>query len=137
MPSSVWVGGMRTSTIARSGSKAFMKEIMSKEGAAPDPKDIIGQFGVGFYSAFMVADKIEVYSSSSGGTAHRWMSDGSGTFEIAEADGVSPGTKIIVHLKKDCAEFADETVVRDVIKKYSSFVGSEVQLNGNRSNDLR
>ena len=124
-------------TIARSGSKAFMKEIMSKEGAAPDPKDIIGQFGVGFYSAFMVADKIEVYSSPGDGAAHRWMSDGSGTFEIAEADGVSPGTKIIVHLKKDCAEFADETVVRDVIKKYSSFVGCPVNLNGAKSNELR
>ena len=127
-------------TIARSGSKAFMKEVMSREGAAPDPKDIIGQFGVGFYSAFMVADKIEVYSSPSGdgaAAAHRWMSDGSGTFEIAEADGVAPGTKIIVHLKKDCAEFADETVVRDVIKKYSSFVGCPVNLNGAKSNELR
>ena len=61
-------------TIARSGSKAFVKEVMSKEGAAPDPKDIIGQFGVGFYSAFMVADKIEVYSKASRGgqdVAHR------------------------------------------------------------------
>ena len=65
------------------------------------------------------------------------MSDGSGTFEIAEADGVSPGTKIIVHLKKDCSEFADETVVRDVIKKYSSFVGCPVNLNGAKSNELR
>lgn len=127
-------------TIARSGSKAFVKEIMAKEGAAPDPKDIIGQFGVGFYSAFMVADKIEVYSRASKegqDVAYRWMSDGSGTFEIAEAEGVSPGTKIIVHLKKDCSEFADETVVRDVIKKYSSFVGCPVNLNGAKSNELR
>lgn len=124
-------------TIARSGSKAFMKEVMSKEGAAPDPKDIIGQFGVGFYSAFMVADKIEVFSKASDGSAHRWMSDGSGTFEIAEADGVAPGTKIIVHLKKECSEFADETTVRDVIKKYSSFVGCPVNLNGAKSNELR
>jgi TNF receptor-associated protein 1 len=127
-------------TIARSGSKAFMKEMVEKgEGKAAEPKDIIGQFGVGFYSAFMVADKIEVFSKSSkeGSTSHRWLSDGLGTFEIQEADSVADGTKIIVHLKKDCSEFADENKVRDVIKKYSSFVGCPIDLNGTKSNELR
>merc|ERR1712110_1254702 len=94
-------------TIARSGSKAFLQEISEKiskdkEAATPsDPESIIGQFGVGFYSAFMVADKIEVFSKSSmqaeGGIAHHWSTDGSGTYTVREAEGVSDGTKIVVH----------------------------------------
>ena len=124
-------------TIARSGSKAFMQEMAEKETV--DPKDIIGQFGVGFYSAFMVADKIEVFSKSSreGSVAYHWESDGTGTYSIQEADGVQDGTKIIVHLKENCAEFADENTIRDIIKKYSSFVGSSVILNGEKASDLR
>ncbi len=64
--------------------------------------------------------------------AFHWESDGSGTFSVRPADGVREGTKIVVHLKQDCAEFADETRVRDVIKKYSSFVGTDIFLNGNK-----
>ena len=124
-------------TIARSGSKAFMQEMESKEKV--DPKDIIGQFGVGFYSAFMVADKIEVFSKSSkpGSVAFHWESDGLGKYSIQEAEGVNEGTKIIVHLKQDCHEFTDETKIKEIIKKYSSFVGSDILLNGNKSNDLK
>ena len=124
-------------TIARSGSKAFMAEM--KEKGEANPESIIGQFGVGFYSAFMVADKIEVFSKHSkpGSKAFHWESDGSGKYTIQEAENVQPGTKVIVHLKQSCSEFSDENTVREIIKKYSSFVGSEVQLNGNRSNDLR
>jgi len=127
-------------TIARSGSKAFMAEMKDKNEL--NPESIIGQFGVGFYSAFMVADKIEVFSKHSSidkSAGHHWESDGSGKYTIREAapESVQPGTKVIVHLKKTCSEFADENTVRDIIKKYSSFVGSQVQLNGNKSNDLR
>ncbi len=123
-------------TIARSGSKAFMQEMEAKQ--AVDPKDIIGQFGVGFYSAFMVADKIEVFSKSSNtGPAFHWESDGAGTYKVREAEGVANGTKIVVHLRDDCQEFADEARVRDVVKKYSSFVGADIYLNGTKSNELR
>jgi len=125
-------------TIARSGSKAFMEEMQKK--ASVDPKDIIGQFGVGFYSAFMVADRIEVFSRSSSSLeapAFHWESDGGGSYAVREAADVNPGTKIVVHLKADCAEFADEARVRDVIRKYSSFVGSDLFLNGNKSSELR
>jgi len=125
-------------TIARSGSKAFMAQMKEKGEANPD--SIIGQFGVGFYSAFMVADKIEVFSKAEkAGKAHHWVSDGSGKYTIQEvaAESVAPGTKVVIHLKKDCSEFSEENTVRDIIKKYSSFVGSEVQLNGQKSNDLR
>ena len=124
-------------TIARSGSKAFMAEM--KDKGELNPESIIGQFGVGFYSAFMVADKIEVYSkhSSPDSKAYHWESDGSGKYSIQEAENVQPGTKVIIHLKPNCSEFSDENTVREIIKKYSSFVGSEVNLNGNKSNDLR
>lgn len=125
-------------TIARSGSKAFIQE-MSQKNQAVDSKEIIGQFGVGFYSAFMVSDKIEVFSQSSlpDQPAHHWESDGSGTYTIREAQNVPEGTKIVIHLKSDCAEFADETNVRDIVKKYSSFVGSDLLINGTKANELR
>merc|ERR1719385_683295 len=95
-------------TIARSGSKAFMQQV--KEGGKVDPKDIIGQFGVGFYSAFMVANKIEVFSRSStpGSPGYLWTSDGSGTYTMQESAEAEAGTKIVIHLKPEDAEFSDK-----------------------------
>jgi len=124
-------------TIARSGSKAFMQEL--KDGGKVEATDIIGQFGVGFYSAFMVADKIDVYSRSSvtKGSGHLWSSDGSGKYTMQEMDDIQPGTKIVLTLKTEDAEFCDETNVRDIIKKYSNFVGSDVALNGEKTNQLK
>jgi len=124
-------------TIARSGSKAFMEQYKDQDTA--DPNAIIGQFGVGFYSAFMVADKIEVFSQSceTGSSGYHWESDGAGTYSIAEAEGVDEGTKVIIHLKENCSEFSDYNTVREIIKKYSSFVGSTLFLDGNKANDLR
>jgi len=124
-------------TIARSGSKAFMQEL--KDGGKVEATDIIGQFGVGFYSAFMVADKIDVYSKSSvtKGSGHLWSSDGSGKYTMQEMDDIQPGTKIVLTLKTEDAEFCDETNVRDIIKKYSNFVGSDVALNGEKTNQLK
>ena len=123
--------------IARSGSKAFMEQY--KEEGKVEAKDIIGQFGVGFYSAFMVADKIEVYSKSSvsPGPGHLWTSDGSGKYSMQEVEGLEPGTKIILGLKKEDAEFCDETIVKDIIMKYSNFVGTDVSLNGAKINNLK
>ncbi len=98
---------------------------------------------MGFYSAFMVADKIEVFSKSSKTDGENppfhWESDGSGTFSIRQLspEDVNFGTKIVVHLKSECAEFSDENNVRDIIKKYSSFVGSNIKLNGAKANELR
>ena len=76
-------------------------------------------------------------SQQSGSPSYHWESDGSGTYSVREAEGVAQGTKIVVHLKPDCAEFADESRVREVIKKYSSFVGADIYLNGAKSNELR
>uniref|UniRef100_A0A0D9RC11 Heat shock protein 75 kDa, mitochondrial n=1 Tax=Chlorocebus sabaeus TaxID=60711 RepID=A0A0D9RC11_CHLSB len=123
-------------TMARSGSKAFLDTLQNQAEARGK---IIGQFGVGFYSAFMVADRVEVYSRSAdpGSPGYRWLSDGSGVFEIAEASGVRTGTKIIIHLKSDCMEFASEARVRDVVAKYSNFVSFPLYLNGRRKNTLQ
>ncbi|XP_078414896.1 heat shock protein 75 kDa, mitochondrial [Cetorhinus maximus] len=123
-------------TIARSGSKAFLEALQSQTEAGTG---IIGQFGVGFYSVFMVADKVEVYTQAAenSSTAYKWTSDGSGMYEIAEATGVRSGTKIVIHLKEDCKEFASEDRVREVVNKYSNFVSFPIYLNGRRLNTLQ
>uniref|UniRef100_A0A671RVE8 Heat shock protein 75 kDa, mitochondrial n=1 Tax=Sinocyclocheilus anshuiensis TaxID=1608454 RepID=A0A671RVE8_9TELE len=123
-------------TIARSGSKAFLDALQNQAEAS---SSIIGQFGVGFYSAFMVADKVDVYSQSAepGSPGYKWSSDGSGVFEIAEASGVRQGTKIVLHLKDDCKEFSSEDRVKEVVTKYSNFVSFPIFLNGRRLNTLQ
>ncbi|KAK2712367.1 hypothetical protein QYM36_011152 [Artemia franciscana] len=125
-------------TIARSGSKAFLEQLKDKPDAG-GVSNIIGQFGVGFYSAFMVADRIDVYSKSSrpDSKGFKWTSDGSGTYEIQEAEGVQPGTKIVIHLKSDAAEFSKDDRVKEVIKRYSNFVGSPIFVNGNQANTVQ
>ncbi|XP_070617699.1 heat shock protein 75 kDa, mitochondrial [Erythrolamprus reginae] len=123
-------------TIARSGSKAFLDTLKSQTEAS---SKIIGQFGVGFYSVFMVATQVEVFSKSAepDSLGYCWRSDGSGTFEISEASGVQVGTKIIIHIKEDCNEFANEERVKDIIKKYSNFISFPLYLNGQRVNTLQ
>ena len=87
----------------------------------------------------MVADKIEVYSKSSvtPGPGYLWTSDGSGKYTMQEVEGLQPGTKIVLSLRKEDAEFSDETIVRDIVKKYSNFVGTDVVLNGDKINTLQ
>lgn len=123
-------------TIARSGSKAFLDALQNQAEASTS---IIGQFGVGFYSAFMVADRVDVYSQSAEPDVpgYKWSSDGSGLFEIAEASGVRQGTKIVLHLKDDCKEFSSEDRVKDVVTKYSNFISFPIFLNGRRLNTLQ
>ncbi|KAL0839468.1 hypothetical protein ABMA28_016177 [Loxostege sticticalis] len=124
-------------TIARSGSKSFIEEI--KKQGAEQANSIIGQFGVGFYSAFMVAEKIEVFTRSShaDSVGYKWASDGSGMYEIQEAEGLPVGTKIVVHLKTDCREFSDDDTVKSIIKKYSNFIGSPIFLNNEQVNSIK
>lgn len=97
-------------TIARSGSKQFLDELKNTGNATENSSNIIGQFGVGFYSAFMVANKVEVLTRSSqvGSTGLRWSSDGAGSYEIEEVDNIDIGTTIVMHLKHECREYADE-----------------------------
>ncbi|KAF9348274.1 TNF receptor-associated protein 1, mitochondrial [Mortierella sp. AD094] len=126
-------------TIARSGSKAFL-ENLEEEGNAGTTKDkIIGQFGVGFYSAFMVGSEIKVYTRSAqpGSKGYCWTSDGSGSYEIAEAENVAVGTKIVITLRDDCKEYAKEGTIDKIIKKYSNFVDYPVLLNNKKINAVQ
>lgn len=124
-------------TIARSGSKAFV-ENMQKENKA-SAMDIIGQFGVGFYSAFMVADDIVVFSKSAtdATSGYRWKSSGDGSYEIAPATSVQRGTKIQLHLKESCKEFSNAKTVEDIIMKHSNFVNFPIFLNGKQLNTVQ
>eukprot|EP00795_Rhopilema_esculentum_P000527 gene527-10210_t len=126
-------------TIARSGSREFVKNLQGDDSGSSATDSIIGQFGVGFYSAFMVGSKIDVYSKSCkpNSVGYFWTSDGSGSYEIAQAEGVSRGTKIIIHLKKEDTRFSIKSVVEDVVKKYSNFVGFPIFLNGSRMNAVQ
>ncbi|ETE71042.1 Heat shock protein 75 kDa, mitochondrial [Ophiophagus hannah] len=123
-------------TIARSGSEAFLDTLKRQTETS---NKIIGQFGVGFYSVFMVANQVEVFSKSAepDSLGYCWRSDGYGTFEISEASGVQVGTKIILHIKEDCKEFASEERVKDIITKYSNFISFPLYLNGQRVNTLK
>lgn len=121
-------------TIARSGSKAFI----DKMDNSADSENIIGQFGVGFYSTFMVGSHIDVFTKSyePDSPGYFWTSDGSGSYEISEADGVLRGTKVIVHLKDEDKRFSLKATVEDIIKRYSSFVGFPIFLNGTQLNTI-
>ena len=112
----------RLGTVASSGTLAFLEEL--KSGERPLDAQLIGQFGVGFYSAFMVADEIVVDTRAADpdAPAYRWRSNGEGTYTIEESSRAARGTKITLHLKDDAKEFAKEYRVRDVVRRYSNFV---------------
>ena len=118
-------------TIAHSGSKQFLKAL-SESGAKNS--NLIGQFGVGFYSAFMVAKSVKVYSHSwkKDAPGHVWSSDGSGSYEIEEAADQRRGAKIVIELKDDCAEFAQSWRLKEILTRYSAFVGFPITLNGEK-----
>ncbi|MEE8272567.1 MAG: molecular chaperone HtpG [Alphaproteobacteria bacterium] len=113
-------------TIARSGTSAFMKGLT---GDAKKDMALIGQFGVGFYSAFMVADQVAVTTRKAGeADGWRWLSDGRGEFTISEAEGVSRGTSVILHIAEDQGEFLDEDRVRRIVKTYSDHIALPIVL---------
>jgi len=113
-------------TIARSGTRAFLEKLA--EDAKKD-SNLIGQFGVGFYSAFMVADKIEVLSRKAAEeTAWKWSSDGKDSFEIESAARDSQGTTVILHLTEEGTEYANRWSIEDIIKRYSNHVAFPIYL---------
>lgn len=115
-------------TIAKSGTADFMKNL---SGDQKKDSHLIGQFGVGFYSAFIVADKVEVFSRRAGLDASEgvhWSSKGEGEFEIATVDKADRGTRIVLHLKAGEDEFADGWRLRNIIKKYSDHIALPIEL---------
>jgi TNF receptor-associated protein 1 len=123
-------------TIAHSGSKAFLKAL--SEGGQKN-SNLIGQFGVGFYSAFMVAKTVKVYSRSwkKDEPAHVWTSDGSGSYEVEEVSDQPRGTKIVIELKDDCGDYATESKIKEILERYSAFVSFPVNLNGTHINTVQ
>ncbi len=122
-------------TIAHSGTKAFLKNV---KDSGSTPGNMIGQFGVGFYSAFMVADEVKVHSRSwrEDGEALVWTSDGKTSYEIEDSPGQERGVKIVMHLKEELSEYSEEIRIKHLIERYSNFVGFPIFLNGTRINEV-
>ena len=124
-------------TIAHSGSREFLKAAKDGPVAATGKPDLslIGQFGVGFYAAFMIADAVTVRSRSfQEDSGWEWKSDGSGSFTVSEAGDLPRGTEIVLHLKEDAKDFAQAWKLNEVIRRYSSFVPHPIKVDGAVSN---
>ena len=125
-------------TIAKSGTKEYLKAL--KEAKASDmPSELIGQFGVGFYSAFMVADKVTLVTRhAKESIAHRWESEGAGSFTLEAAEKDTPGTAITLHLKPTDEEdgledYTKQHVIRRIVNKYSDFVTYPIRMEVERT----
>ncbi|MEM1232282.1 MAG: molecular chaperone HtpG, partial [Pseudomonadota bacterium] len=112
-------------TIARSGTAEFLSKLT---GDQQQDSALIGQFGVGFYSAFIVADEVEVVTRSAEGPATRWRSRGEDAFDIEPAEREGRGSDVILHLKDDAKEFADGYRLRSIVTRYSDHIGVPVEM---------
>ncbi len=122
-------------TIAHSGSNTYLVELAD---AMKKDVNLIGQFGVGFYAAFMAGAKVRVQSRSwDGSEGNEWESDGSGSFTIKEMEGLHRGTRIIVELKEEAHEYAQKWKVESIIKQYSAFVSFPIKLEGEKVNTVQ
>ena len=117
-------------TIAKSGTKAFMKALEEKKKSEADVPELIGQFGVGFYSSFMVSEKVEILTKKAGSdeSAVRWTSDGKSSYKIDTAEKAEQGTEITIHLKDDAKIYMENWKISDIVKKYSDFIEYPITL---------
>ncbi len=128
--------------IAHSGTKAFLKTLPPATGEAAQAKpdaSLIGQFGVGFYSAFMVASQVTVFSRSAqpNESGYRWHSEGPGGYEIEPAADLPRGTKVVLKLKDEAKDFSQADTVERIIQRYSNFIQFPIELNGKRLNAVQ
>ncbi len=122
-------------TIARSGTSAFVEK--ASENETDDNVSLIGQFGVGFYAAFMVSKKVDVISKKVGSKeAWKWTSDGLGNFSILESKREIRGTTVILYLKKDEKKFLDKSQIKEIIKKYSDHIGVPIVIKGDKEEEI-
>ena len=123
-------------TIAKSGSLEFLRHYADAAKQKSESLNLIGQFGVGFYSAFMVAERVDVKTRSMlpGAESVLWRSTGSGTFTLLAGDREQPGTEIVLHLKEDAFEYAKKWRVEQIIHKYSDFVHFPIYLDDELAN---
>ncbi len=115
-------------TIAKSGTADFLAQL---SGDQQKDAQLIGQFGVGFYSAFIVADRVEVYTRAAGADGAdgvHWESDGNGEFTVESVELPSRGTRVVLHLKEEAHEYADAWKIRSLVKRYSDHIGFPVRL---------
>ena len=123
-------------TIAHSGTKSFLKALAEQQ--KPDTR-LIGQFGVGFYSAFMVAKQVTVVtrSQAAGSEGWKWTSEGGNGYTLEAAPEAAPGTRITLTLKEDAQEYAESSNLERIIKRYSNFVAFPLELDGKRVNTVQ
>lgn len=122
-------------TIARSGTRAFVENL--KQANAQNRPELIGQFGVGFYASFMVADRVTVLSRPAGGEGEgvKWESDGQGEFTVEPFDKPTRGTDVILHLREDAKEFLTTYRLREIVKQYSDFIDHPIAIDVERERD--
>jgi len=116
-------------TIARSGTREFLNKIQKAKEASDQGLQLIGQFGVGFYSAYLVADRVDVITRRAGeDSAFRWSSDAQESFTIEPTERAEAGTTLVLHLKEDQKEFLNESRLRELVRRYSDYIGHPIEI---------
>ena len=122
-------------TIAKSGTRAFLKMLEEKGENGADIPELIGQFGVGFYSAFMAAELVELTTRRGDAPAVRWSSRGEGSYELSPAEKETPGTEIVLHLKDDAEIYLESWKISEIVQRYSDFIAYPIVMPEKKVNE--